>query len=54
MADVSKIRVDGVDYDVKDVTARKLTASSMLPKVTTSDNGKVLKVVDGVWTAVAE
>ena len=140
MADVSKIRVDGVDYDVKDITARNdlmkkvsmgyysgdmdnltesgiyelyentnlpsscnysqaivckgLSAStscfqlvidrnsttaiyrggakngdtwtwqdwatiysdkkSPLPTVTTSDNGKVLKVVNGVWTAVAE
>ena len=26
----------------------------MLPSVTTSDNGKILKVVNGVWTAVAE
>lgn len=25
-----------------------------LPTVTTSDNGKILKVVNGVWTAVAE
>lgn len=25
-----------------------------LPQITTSDNGKVLKVVNGVWTAVAE
>jgi hypothetical protein len=25
-----------------------------LPQVTEADNGKVLKVVDGVWVAVAE
>ena len=49
MANISKINVDGVDYDVKDTTARQL-----LPSVTTADNGKILKVVDGVWTAVAE
>lgn len=54
MADISKIKVDGVEYDVKDATARNLATSSMLPKVTTSDNGKILKVVNGVWTAVAE
>lgn len=27
---------------------------SHLPTVSTSDNGKILKVVNGVWTAVAE
>ena len=142
MADVSKIRVDGVDYDVKDSTARNAvnnltvvsqnatvlsgdsdlndvvtvgfytysaassttianspkgaTQSSLivlprlssnsktnkiqivitaennvyvrqlmdgtwyewtecsLPSVTSNDNGKILKVVNGVWTAVAE
>lgn len=141
MSDISKINVDGVDYDVKDATARKLcgffydvntseeidaklqeaynsigvgefkfgkfNSSSLhgltggewvvflsnswnsygfviaiqyntgggpnikyrnyynnawtdwvslrpLPIVTTSDNGKVLKVVNGVWTAIAE
>lgn len=30
------------------------TVDSPLPVVTTADNGKVLKVVNGVWTAVAE
>ena len=140
MADVSKIRVDGVDYDMKDVTARQSLLykvgfsyypgdmnelvtngvyrlhtnlnlppevqysqalvmrgqpegdtcaqlvipyasakmmfrggrlqnntwiwqdwatvysdkNSTLPSVTTADNGKILKVVNGVWTAVAE
>ena len=29
-------------------------AAAGLPPVTAADNGKVLKVVDGVWTAVAE
>lgn len=29
-------------------------ATNVLPPVTASDNGKVLKVVNGVWTAVAE
>ena len=29
-----------------------LNVSNPLPAVTTSDNGKILKVVDGVWTAV--
>ena len=57
MSDISKINVDGVDYDVKDAKARELLnekVSVMLPSVTTADNGKILKVVNGVWTAVAE
>lgn len=29
-----------------------ITGGSSLPPVTSEDNGKILKVVDGVWTAV--
>ena len=57
MSDISKINVDGVDYDVKDAKARELLNEKVpfvLPSVTTADNGKILKVVNGVWTAVAE
>lgn len=35
-----------------DKTAGSLTIDTGLPKVTASDNGKILKVVNGVWTAV--
>ena len=54
MSDISKINVDGVDYDVKDTIARDKLLKTALPTVSTSDNGKILKVVNGVWTAVAE
>lgn len=53
------------DYHVKDAVARLEieevketlnnlpTASGSLPEVTTADNGKFLRVVDGVWVAEA-
>lgn len=46
MADISQITtLDGTTYNIKDATAR----DNMLPSVTTSDNGKVLKVSSGAW-----
>ena len=48
MADISKITtLDGTTYNIKDATAR----NSMLPSVSSSDNDKVLKVVNGAWAA---
>ena len=44
-----------MSYGVTHNLPRKyLPPDAILPSVTASDNGKVLKVVDGVWTAVAE
>lgn len=55
MADISKIKVDAIEYDIKDSVARtKIDDFVGLPEVTSSDNGKILKVVNGVWTAVVE
>ena len=49
MADISSITVPGgTTYNIKDSTAR-----NMIPAVTTSDNGKVLTVVDGAWAKTA-
>lgn len=41
---------------VYDGTAKKWKNATvvMLPSVSSDDNGKVLKVVEGVWTAVEE
>lgn len=55
MADISKIKVDDTEYNIKDSIARNTISDFVsLPKVTSSDNGKILKVVNGVWTAVSE
>lgn len=44
-----------MSYGVTHNLPRKyLPPDAILPPVTASDNGKVLKVVNGVWTAVAE
>ena len=44
-----------MSYGVTHNLPRKyLPPDAILPSVTASDNGKVLKVVNGVWTAVAE
>lgn len=51
MADISKIKtLDGTTYDLKDAVARE--KANELPTVTSSDNGKVLRVVNGAWSAV--
>ena len=38
----------------KTIDPQYLPSDAILPSVTAADNGKVLKVVNGVWTAVAE
>lgn len=38
----------------KTIDPKYLPSDAVLPYVTAADNGKVLKVVNGVWTAVAE
>lgn len=47
---VADTSAGSVAFNKSNVT---LTIDSGLPKVTSSDNGKILKVVDGVWTAVS-
>ena len=39
---------------MKTIDPKYLPSDAVLPSVTAADNGKVLKVVNGVWTAVAE
>lgn len=55
MADLSQIKLaNNVTYNIKDSTARtSITNMSgkLLPEVSTSDNGKVLRVVSGQWAA---
>lgn len=52
MAELSKIRKNGVDYDIKDTTARE--AIKNIPKVSTADAGKFLRVsANGTWAVEA-
>lgn len=48
-ADIASDSAGSVAYDK---STGVLTIDSGLPAVTTADNGKILTVVDGVWTAV--
>lgn len=50
---VSSFCVYVIDDDSR-LHRKYLPPDAILPSVTAADNGKVLKVVDGVWTAVAE
>lgn len=50
---VSSFCVYVIDDDSR-LHRKYLPPDAILPSVTASDNGKVLKVVNGVWTAVAE
>lgn len=50
--EISRIETtDGVTYALKDTAARE-QISKLLLTVTEADNGKILCVQNGVWTAV--
>lgn len=48
------ITVNNTDVSFEEYTESYEATMAVLPVVTEADNGKVLKVVDGVWVAVAE
>ncbi len=53
MDPISIIKLGNTSYEVKDATARQAIATyTGLPTVTSSDNEKILQVVNGVWTLV--
>lgn len=55
MADLSQIKLaDNTTYNLKDSEARTSISdmtARLLPTVSASDNGKVLRVVSGEWAA---
>ena len=51
-ASIKQIKVDKNDPGTVSWSGNVVTLKSGLPKVTSADEGKILKVVDGVWTAV--
>ena len=51
-ASIKQIKVDTNDPGTVSWSGNVVTLKSGLPKVTSADEGKILKVVDGVWTAV--
>ena len=51
-ASIKQIKVDSADPGTVSWSSNVVTLKSGLPKVTSSDEGKILKVVNGVWTAV--
>jgi hypothetical protein len=52
-ASIKEIKMDSKSAGSVSWSSNKVTLASGLPKVTVSDNGKILKVVDGVW-AIAD
>jgi hypothetical protein len=51
-ASIKQIKVDSTDPGTVSWSGNVVTLKSGLPKVSSSDEGKILKVVNGVWTAV--
>lgn len=51
-ASIKQIKVDTNDPGTVSWSGNVVTLKSGLPKVTSNDEGKILKVVNGVWTAV--
>lgn len=52
-ASIKQIKVDTNDPGTVSWNGNVVTLKSGLPKVTSADEGKILKVVNGVWTAVS-
>lgn len=52
-ASIKQIKVDTNDPGTVSWSGNVVTLKSGLPKVTSADEGKILKVVNGVWTAVS-
>jgi hypothetical protein len=51
-ASIKQIKVDSNDPGTVSWSGNVVTLKSGLPKVSSADEGKILKVVNGVWTAV--
>ena len=51
-ASIKQIKVDSKDPGSVSWSGNVVTLKSGLPKVSSADEGKILKVVNGVWTAV--
>lgn len=51
-ASIKQIKVDSNDPGSVSWSGNVVTLKSGLPKVSSADEGKILKVVNGVWTAV--
>ena len=51
-ASIKQIKVDSHDPGSVSWSGNVVTLKSGLPKVSSADEGKILKVVNGVWTAV--
>lgn len=52
-ASIKEIKIDSSSSGTVSWSSNVVTLKSGLPKVTAADDGKILKVVNGVWTAVS-